>query len=76
MEKAPAAAGCSTGTLFTEELTVPKDHYFVGESGRVYTSGSPEALEKWVLDATLEGSAVCIRYDRDSGSWNGRIVRK
>lgn len=118
-------------TPYTEVISVPKDYYSVGQSGKVYTAyehlfskvnakvmltkysernastfslseteteyvmtvqrvktkvihtkvqeeistADPEELTKWIIEATLEGYAVYICYDEETGMWNGHIIK-
>lgn len=118
-------------TPYTEVLTVPKDYYSIGQSGKVYTArehlfskvnakvmltkcsernvstfslseteteyvmtvqrvkvkvihtnvkdeistADPEELTRLIVEATLEGYAVYICYDDETGMWNGHIIK-
>ena len=39
------------------------------------STADPGELTKWIIEATLEGYDVFICYDKDSGRWNGYIIK-
>ena len=39
------------------------------------STADPEELTKWIIAATLEGYAVYICYDEETGMWNGHIIK-